>query len=128
MSPIRNRISSGGSADGRSPSPRKQAERSAEIVAHEAAQFIAREAGTESLITVIRAQSVAHGERMNVFVSVYPEDKARAALAFLERQREAFSDYLKRHARMRLPRVEFLLDNREQLDNPSGGPGGIGHG
>ncbi len=98
----------------------KQTDRAAEIVAHEAAEFIAREAGTESLITVIRAQSVAHGDRMLVFVSVFPADKTHAALAFLDRQREAFSDYLKEHIRMRLPRVEFLLENGEH----SGGPGG----
>jgi len=92
----------------------KQNEKAAEIVAREAAQFIAREAGTESLITVIRAQSVAHGERIMVFVSVFPIDKARAALEFLARKREAFSDHLKTHARLRLPRVDFLLDNGEQ--------------
>ena len=103
----------------RSRSPHKQADRAAEIVAHEAAEFIQREAGSESLITVIRAQSVAHGDRMMVFVSVYPVEKARAALNFLERQREAFSDYLKRHVRMRLPRVDFMLDNGEQLGEPA---------
>lgn len=110
--------------DRRKREPRKQTNRAAEIVAREAAQFIAREAGNESLITVIRAESVAHGERIMVFVSVFPVEKARAALAFLERQREAFSKYLKSHARLRLPRVDFLLDNGEQ----QGGPGGIGHG
>jgi len=99
--------------DARSRSPRRQSDRAAEIVAREAALFIAREAGRESLITVIRAQSVAHGERIMVFVSVFPVEKARAALAFLERQREAFSDYLKTHARIRLPRVDFMLDNGE---------------
>ncbi len=98
----------------------KQNEKAAEIVAREAAQFIAREAGTESLITVIRAQSVAHGERIMVFVSVFPIDKARAALEFLARKREAFSDHLKTHARLRLPRVDFLLDNGEQSGGPSG--------
>lgn len=105
---------------GKSREPRKQNNRASEIVAREAAQFIGREAGTESLITVIRAQSVAHGDRILVFVSVFPIEKARAALAFLERQREAFSDHLKTHARIRLPRVDFLLDNGEQ----TGGPGG----
>jgi ribosome-binding factor A len=100
---------------GRSREPRKQDGRATELIAHEAAQFIAREAGTESLITVTRAQSVAHGDRILVFVSVFPVEKARSALAFLERQREAFSDYLKKRARMRLPRIEFLLENGEQL-------------
>ena len=80
--------------------------------------FIAREAGTESLITVIRAESVAHGERATIFVSVFPEEKALAALAFLARRREAFSDYLKQHTHLRLPRVDFLLDNRENSIAP----------
>lgn len=111
------------SIDGRAREPRREAHRDArkdvasrvtEIVAREAAQFISREAGSESLITVIRAQSVAHGDRIMVFVSVFPVEKAHAALAFLERQREAFSDHLKTHARIRLPRIDFMLDNGEQ--------------
>lgn len=91
----------------------RSSERAVEIVAREAAQFIAREAGTESLITVIRAQDSSRGDRMMVFVSVFPQEKGRQALAFLERQREAFSDHLKSHTHLRLPRVDFLLDNGE---------------
>ncbi|MHB1770051.1 MAG: hypothetical protein ACYCPH_03180 [Minisyncoccota bacterium] len=98
----------------------KHTSRAAEIIARDAALFIAREAGGESLITVIRAEPVAHGERVMVFVSVFPEDKAAAALAFLARHREAFSDYLKSRARLRpLPRIDFLLENRESLDDPA---------
>lgn len=93
--------------------PRRQASRATEIVAREAAQFIAREAGKDSLITVVRAQSVSHGDRILVFVSIFPVEKAPAAIAFLDRHREAFSDHLKKHARLRLPRVDFLLDNGE---------------
>ena|SRR3989344_5539312 len=96
--------------------PRHQNERATAIVAREAAQFIAREAGNESLITVTRAKSVAHGERMMIFVSVFPTEKTHAALAFLERQREAFSNHLKQHARLRLPRVDFMLENGEPSD------------
>lgn len=94
---------------------RKQANRALEIIAHEAAQFISREAGGESLITVIRAEEINHGERVLVFVSVFPVEKARSALAFLERQREAFSDYLKSHTHLRLPRVDFVLENGEGM-------------
>lgn len=108
--------------DGRTRSPRKQSERATEIVAREAALFIARAAGSESLITVIRAQSVSHGDRIMVFVSIFPVEKARAALSFLERQREAFSDHLKQHARLRLPRVDFMLDNGEQTGEPLAEP------
>lgn len=93
--------------------------RAAEIIGREAAQFIAREAGSGSLITVIRAHAADHGARVLVFVSIFPEDKSQAALAFLERHREAFSDYLKTHARLRpLPRIDFLLDNREESGAP----------
>ena len=94
-------------------------ERILKVIAHEAALFIQREAGTESLLTVIRAESMSRGERIAVFVSVFPEEKARAALAFLERQREAFSDHLKAHTRLgHLPRIDFLLDNRETPGTP----------
>ncbi len=93
------------------------------IIAHEAAQFIKKEAGPGSLITVIRAQSASRGDRVMVFVSVFPEEKALSALAFLERQREAFSDHLKKHARLRpLPRVDFMLDNREKTGEELGEP------
>ncbi len=104
--------------------PRTQESRATEIVAREAAQFISREAGPGSLITVIRAQSVAHGDRILVFISVFPIEKAQSALSFLERQREAFSNHLKQHTHLRLPRIEFLLENGEGLEAPSGGPGG----
>lgn len=104
--------------------------RAAEIIAREAAQFITREAGSGSLITVIRTQAVSHGDRVLVFVSIFPEDKAHSALAFLERQREAFSNHLKTHTRLRpLPRIDFMLDNREETGAPEplpfdGGQGG----
>lgn len=83
------------------------------MIAREAATFIQREAGPGSLITVIRAEAPQNRMHVLVFVSIFPEDKAHAALAFLERQREAFSDHLKAHARLRpLPRIDFMLDNK----------------
>ncbi len=90
--------------------------RATEIIAHEAARFIASEAAPESLITVVRAEPASkNGDRVIVFVSVFPESKTRPALAFLERHRAAFSDHLKARTRLRpLPRVDFLPDNRAQ--------------
>ena len=104
-------------------------DRISSLVAHEAAAFIRREAGTDSLITVTRALPAARGERISVFITVFPEEKTRAALSFLERHRESFSEYLKTHTRLRpLPRIEFLMDggekNRQRLDELSGGPSG----
>lgn len=93
-------------------------QRATAIVAHEAALFIAREAGTESLITVIRAESLAHGEHVQVFVSVFPSEKSPQALTFLARKREAFSDYLKEHTHLRLPRIDFVLEDGKGLAEP----------
>lgn len=107
-------------ADGIDPNARaagarkKRNERATEIIAREAALFIAQEAGNESIITVVRAESAKGGERADVFISVFPEEKTRGALAFLARRREAFSDHLKQHARLKLPRVDFLIDDRRQ--------------
>lgn len=99
-------------------------ERESELIGREAAAFIAREAGPGSLITVTRSVAAARGERVTVFVSVFPEEKMHAALAFLARQRAAFSDHLKTHTRLSpLPRVIFLPDsgeqNRQRLDEIS---------
>lgn len=90
----------------------RRAERTSTLVAHEAAVFIGRTAGVDSLITVIRAKSTSNGDRMVVFVSVFPVEKTLAALAFLARQRESFSEHLKTHTQLSpLPRIDFLPDD-----------------
>lgn len=95
-----------------------------EAIAHEAALFIADMANTRSMITVTRADLSAHGDRIMVFVSVFPETELESALAFLSRQREAFSDHLKKKTRITpLPRVEFVRDigeeNRRRIEELS---------
>lgn len=93
----------------------RHTQRVAELLAHEAALFLAREALSDPLITVTRAVAEAHGGRATVFVSVLPEEKSRSALSFLARRRETFSDYLKTHARLApLPRIDFALDTGEE--------------
>ena len=95
-------------------------ERMTAVIAHEAANFIAREAQSDPLITVTRAAAGARADRITVFVSVFPAEKTAAALSFLDRRREAFSDYLKSHARLGpLPRVEFLPESGEGLSRPA---------
>ncbi len=115
----------------------KRTGRANEIIAHEAAHFIKENVGTESLITVTRVLPSSRGERITIFISVFPEERERSALSFLSRQREAFSGHLKAHARLRpLPRVDFEIDvgekNRRHLEEllkneNERGPGGIGH-
>lgn len=101
--------------------------RMTEAIAHEAATFIVREAGNDSLITVLRARSSSHNDTVTVFVSVFPIEKAQTALSFLDRQREDFSNYLKSRVRLGpLPRIAFALDpgeiNRQRLDELSEKP------
>ncbi|HVW82997.1 MAG TPA: hypothetical protein VHC68_03590, partial [Candidatus Paceibacterota bacterium] len=56
-------------------------------------------------------QSAARGARAVVYVSVFPESEARAALAFLARGRHDFSEHLKSRTRLRpLPSVDFALE------------------
>lgn len=111
---------------------KKHLDRTVEQIAHEAANFIKETAGTESLITVTRALPSLRGDRITVFVSVFPEEREHSALSFLSRQREAFSNHLKAETRIKpLPRVDFEIDlgekNRRRLEELSGGPSGIGH-
>ncbi len=93
----------------------RRTSRATEIIAHEAAVFIKDIASPESLITVTHALPFSHGERMTVYVSVFPEAREEAACALLARKREAFSDYLKVHVRIKpLPRVDFEIDHGEK--------------
>ena len=105
---------------------RRHESRVTETIAHEAALFIADMANTRSMITVTRAAPSAHGDRITVFISVFPEAEIESALTFLSRQREAFSDYLKKKTRIApLPRVEFVRDigeeNRRRIEELSQG-------
>lgn len=94
----------------------------AELIAHQAAMFIELESSGASLITVTHAHIGSQGDRVTVFVSVFPEDQGRTAVAFLERIRGEFRDYLGKHARIRpLPAVHFQLDDKtSQAPQPLG--------
>lgn len=103
----------------------KRQGRTVELIVREAANFIKEAAGAKSLITATRGDSYARGDRVTVYVSVFPEEQEQGALAFLARQREQFSDYLKHHTRLApLPRVDFALDlgekNRRRLEELGG--------
>ena len=89
-----------------------------------AAQFLAKEAGPQSLITVTNAMLSDDGHRGTIFVSVYPETAEEAALKFANRNRKEFGEFFEKRVRgMRIPHVEFVLDrgekNRQRLDELS---------
>jgi ribosome-binding factor A len=96
----------------------------AELISHEAATFILREATSQSLITVTRTLLSKTGDRATVLVTVFPQEAARPALSFLSRVAGDFREYLSKRARIYpLPRVEFAIDegelNRQHLDEIS---------
>jgi len=90
-----------------------------------AAQFLANEAGPQSLITVTGTDLSDDGRRGVVFLSVYPDSAERSAIEFANRNRKAFGEFFEKRVRgMRIPRVEFVIDkgekNRQRLDDLSG--------
>lgn len=89
-----------------------------------AAQFIAREANPQSLITVTRVELSPDSKRGRIFITVYPESHETAALGFANRNRGEFSVFFKKKVRgVFPPRVEFFIDkgekNRQHLDELS---------
>lgn len=80
-----------------------------------AAEFISRESGGQSLITVTSVRLVERGRRVDILISVLPEEKEDAALDFLNRQKKNFSEYVSERAKIgRMPSVVFALDKGEK--------------
>lgn len=98
-------------------------ERLQEAVREVAAEFLAREANRNSLITVTRAEISSDGKRVNIYLSVFPDKVEEQALAFANRNRTEFSDFFMKRVRGLPPHVEFIIDrgekNRQRLDELS---------
>jgi len=89
-----------------------------------AAQYIAREAGRNTLITPMRTHLSRDGKYATIFVSVFPTEEGEHAIVFLMRHKDLFRSYLKSHARFPvLPYITFEIDygelNRQRLDELS---------
>ncbi len=100
-------------------------ERLSSLLVHIAADFIAREAGRETLITPTRAE-IGNDRNATIYVSVFPEDQAEHAVEFLMRNTDEFRAFMKKEGRFsHLPRVKFAVDDgerhRRHLDDLSRG-------
>ncbi|MGB4076286.1 MAG: hypothetical protein WBK28_01095 [Minisyncoccia bacterium] len=100
-------------------------ERTASLLVHLAGNYIAREAGRETLITPTRAE-LGNDRNAVIYVSVFPDEHMDHALLFLSRHTEQFRAYLKKESRFSfLPRVTFAADlgekHRQHLDDISRG-------
>jgi ribosome-binding factor A len=105
-------------------------ERAASLLVHLAADYIAKEAGRETLITPMRAEISPDRKNATIYVSVFPDKEMHHALEFLARQKEEFYAYLKKEARFPIiPNVRFEFDfgeqNRQRLDELTKDTGGL---
>lgn len=99
-------------------------DKAASLLLHAAGEFIAREAGRFTLITPTRADIGGDRKNATIYVSVFPDADTPRALAYLERNRDEFRQFLKKESRLSvLPFVRFELDegerNRQRLDELS---------
>lgn len=95
-----------------------------EAVREVAAEFLMREAGPQSLITVTRAELSQDNKRGVIFITVLPDNEEERALAFANRNRTALGTFYKTRIKgSELPHVEFVIDkgekNRQRLDELS---------
>jgi len=94
----------------------------AEILAHLAADFFARESNGQSLVTVTRADVSPDLKNVLIFLSVLPEKFEDNVLQFAKRSRTDFREYVRKHAAMKfLPTFDFQIDygekNRQRIDD-----------
>jgi len=92
-----------------------------EEIAHRAAEFFARVANRDTLITITSATLSPDLKRATIYFTAYPEDKEEVALTFTKRKRSEFRKYLGETARLRrLPAIDFEIDrgekNRRRID------------
>lgn len=79
------------------------------------AEFLARESGGQSLITVTNAQLSKSGKYVTILFTVYPPEKEAAALDFAKRQLTEFRDFFAKNSKVgNLPFFDFAIDEGEK--------------
>ena len=99
----------------------KKEEQTKEMLMHLAGEYLTREAGLQSLITVTRSEISPDLKNITIFISVFPESADEPALAFCKRERSNFRDYVKEKSAFQFPpTIDFELDigekNRQRID------------
>ncbi len=95
-----------------------------EALRESAAEFLAREAGRESLITVTNTFLSEDGRRGIIYITVLPDTAEESALSFANRNRGELSLFFKKYVKgVQIPHIEFMVDkgekNRQRLDELS---------
>lgn len=90
-------------------------EKAARLIRESAAEFLVREAGPQSLITVTSVTVSSDFSHATVYFTVFPEEKEIAALGLAHRHVEDFKHYLKTRAKLpRTPHIEFKIDKGQK--------------
>jgi ribosome-binding factor A len=89
-----------------------------------AAEYLAREAGRQSLITVTRVVLRDNTKSAMIMLTVMPESAEESAVDFANRHRREFAKFFEKRVRgARLPHLSFAIDrgekNRQRLDELS---------
>lgn len=95
--------------------------RKEQIFRDAAAEFVARSANRNSLITITRAIVDDAQHTVDILVTVLPEQQEQAVIDFLTRNITEFKQYLYEHTRIgRVPLISFHIDlgdkNRQRVE------------
>lgn len=90
-------------------------EKITEVIAHTAAEWIEKEGGPQSMITVTKVEMSSDFQKATIFVTVFPDEKEEKAMEFLNRNLHEFRDYVKEKTRLaRVPWFSFSRDGGEK--------------
>ena len=81
-----------------------------EAILHAAQEFLNRESNRTSLVTATKID-MTDEYSARISISVFPPETTGTVIEFLSRSRSDFSEYFKKHVRVRgVPHIEFLAD------------------
>jgi ribosome-binding factor A len=96
-------------------------EKVSSLIKNLAGEFLQREAGKASMITVTKTDISRDLKNAKVYFSVFPEDKEVAALDFAKRKRTEFREFFRQRSKLRVvPFFDFDIDlgekSRQKID------------
>jgi ribosome-binding factor A len=96
----------------------------AETVKKEVARFIATHANPYPLITITNVKYVRRSGRVQIFITVFPQEKEKAALNYLYRKEKEMKSCLQKRIKAgHLPDLKFEIDegekNRQRIEEIS---------
>lgn len=101
--------------------PARRSERITSLITQLAAEYIERNSGRSSIITVTGCEVSDDLKTSTIYFTSLPESEEQRALDFLKRQRSDFRDFVKKNWRMHtIPFFDFEIDkgekNRQRID------------